>query len=193
MYTYTGDYQKIHESRSNWIPIRETILPDLSPGSSYLITDFVDLPSPAGLLLLRPIIPTDKAVRLSHPSYLICEADSRGDIDELDEQNNLTITRIRDAIYYTGGVKVEDDRPVDVTNVEYENILVEQSKMINDLQNLLLQGDLNEALRIYNSDLFQQVIFKDTQMYKKYLEKEYINIKKFKNLELYRDSFQLRK
>ena len=170
--TYTGKLSEIMANRSNWKEVKTDIITQLPAGNQKYVETSFELPSPKLLMMQKGIIPETKRVLLTDATYLICETDIRGDFEELSEANNISITQVRDEIYYNGGIEIKTNLP-SLSVMENPNLIIQESQMINALQNAIIQGEMNQAFQLFNSEIFQYPYVKGTANYQRYIQREY--------------------
>lgn len=158
MYTYKGNEFDLMNDREHWKQIKEKIIVDLAPGFPKNEFEWIEIPSIKLELLKKPVLPTSDVYKVSDPVFLICEVDPEEKIDELNEENNISITTIRDVVYLSNNALVFQDPE---NEVQLENVVSgygDYSKKMEDLKNLLLKNDIYRANEILQSNYFQDYI-----------------------------------
>ncbi len=173
MYTFEGSVADLKTSQSEWVFHGESHVPNLIPTAESIYGNRIELESPGMLSLRKNVGPGSDPVKLSDPVYLICIVNEDNQIEELDRENSIVITKVRDAIYYTNGIKLSNSLPMNSNSDLMSNETIQMSEMINDLHQSLLQNDIDQALNIFNSAEFDRLINLGPSSYLLHLKNEY--------------------
>ena len=173
MYTFEGNVSDLKTSQNEWVFHGESHVPNLIPNAESIYGNRIELESPGMLYLRKSIAPGSAPVKLSDPVYLICTVNDDNEIEELDHENGVVITKVRDAIYYTNGIKLSSSLVMNSRDELLNNKNIRMSEMINDLHQSLLENDVNQALNIFNSSDFDNLIQFGPSSYLFHIKNEY--------------------
>ena len=156
IYTYTGEESNLKNDRDNWNKISEQIVYDLKPGYEKLSFEMIDLPSVSLLMASKALLPqVSTYVKVSDPVFLICETDSKQNIDELSEENNISITKIREAIHYSSNTDISENAQEMRRDSTVANNIGVYHRELESLKNAVLKNDVQRASEIYRSIRFK--------------------------------------